>query len=113
MTDLLGSRTATLESEEISRKSKPLPVWNVVLLDDDYHTYDYVILMLMKLFGHSSQKCQRMAEEVDTSGKVIVFSTHRERAELERDRIHGYGADPRISYCKGSMSAIIEPAQGS
>ena len=31
---------------------------------------------------------------------------------LERDRIHGFGADPLIQRCKGSMSALIEPAGG-
>ncbi len=93
-------------------QTKTLPVWNVVLLDDDDHTYEYVIEMLHKLFGHPIPDCYLMAREVDTAGRVIVLSTHRERAELERDRIHAYGADPRISRCKGSMSAIIEPAFG-
>lgn len=93
-------------------KKKTLPVWNVVLLDDDDHTYEYVIEMLHRLFGHSIPECFLMAKEVDTAGRVIVFSTHRERAELERDRIHAYGADPRIARCKGSMSAVIEPAFG-
>ncbi len=105
--------TSTLEREEVSSKRKPLPPWNVVLLDDDDHTYEYVILMLQKLFGHPVEKCYLMAKEVDTAGRVVVYSTHRERAELERDRIHAYGADPRLPRCKGSMSAIIEPAQGS
>jgi len=91
---------------------KPLTPWNVVLLDDDDHTYEYVIDLLRTLFGHSLATAYLMAKEVDTTGRVVVFTTHRERAELERDRIHGFGADPRISRCKGSMSAIIEPAHG-
>lgn len=113
MTDLPDRGTATIVRENVAPKSKTLPPWNVVLLDDDDHTYEYVILMLQKLFGHPLEKCYQMAKEVDLMGRVIVFSTHRERAELERDRIHGYGADPRIVRCKGSMSAIIEPGQGS
>jgi ATP-dependent Clp protease adaptor protein ClpS len=113
MEDLPTGSTSTLELEKVAPKSKTLPQWNVVLLDDNYHTYEYVILMLSDLFGHPIPLCQRMAEEVDSTGRVIVFSTHRERAELERDRILGYGADPRIPQCKGSMSAIIEPAFGS
>lgn len=112
MADFPTGSTSTLELEEVSAKRKTLPQWNVVLLDDNYHTYDYVILMLADLFGHSLPTCYQMAQEVDGSGRVIVFSTHRERAELERDRIQGYGADPRIPQCKGSMSAIIEPAIG-
>ena len=105
------SLTPTLE-EFTSQKSKPLPPWNVVLLDDDDHSYQYVIFMLQRLFGHSLESAYLMAKEVDSTGRVIVFSTHKERAELERDRIHSFGADPLIDRCKGSMSAIIEPACG-
>ncbi len=102
----------TLE-KEVDLRSKPLLPWNVVLLDDDHHTYEYVILMLQRLFGHSLETAYAMAREVDSTGRVIVFTTHRERAELERDRIHAFGPDPRISACKGSMSALIEPVGGS
>jgi len=40
---------------------------------------------------------------------VIVLTTTFEHAELKRDQIHAYGKDSRISRCKGSMSATIEP----
>ncbi|MHB2019393.1 MAG: ATP-dependent Clp protease adaptor ClpS [Candidatus Xenobia bacterium] len=86
--------------------------YNVVLLDDDDHTYEYVIEMLQYIFGYPAEQCYLMALEVDSTGRVIVITTDLERAELERDRIHAYGADRRIPRCKGSMSAIIEPAQG-
>lgn len=99
--------------ERVDLRSKPLLPWNVVLLDDDHHTYEYVILMLQRLFGHSLETAYAMAREVDSTGRVIVFTTHRERAELERDRIHAFGPDPRIAACKGSMSALIEPAGGT
>ena len=33
----------------------------------------------------------------------------REPAEFKQERIHGYGADPRIQRCHGSMSATLEP----
>lgn len=67
--------------------------------------------MLGKIFGHDPIRAFRMAEEVDTSGRVIVDTTTLERAELKRDQIHAYGADWRIPKCKGSMSATIEPAE--
>jgi ATP-dependent Clp protease adaptor protein ClpS len=92
------------------RKSKKLPPFNVVLLDDNDHSYEYVIEMLGVVFAHATQKAYQMAKEVDSSGRVIVFTTHRELAELKRDQIRAYGMDPRIESCCGSMSAIIEPA---
>ena len=110
--------TATVEpAKPRSRASPPdrtdkLPPYNVVLLDDDHHTYAYVIEMLGKLFGYDEKRAFKMAQEVDTKGRVIVMTTHKEKAELKRDQIHAYGADFRMATSKGSMSALIEPAQG-
>lgn len=107
--DLAPAPTPGLDEHD-SPQSRTLPPYHVVLLNDDDHTYDYVIEMLMRLFGHPAVLAYLMALEVDTTGRTIVLTTHLERAELERDRIHAYGADPRIPRCKGSMSALIEPA---
>lgn len=87
-----------------------VPQYHVVLLDDDAHTYDYVIEMLMDIFGHSAETAYKMACEVDAAGRVIVDTTHKDRAELKRDQIHSYGADWRMSNSQGAMSAIVEPA---
>lgn len=87
-----------------------VPMYHVVLLDDDEHTYDYVIEMLGAVFGHSIQKAYDMACQVDANGRVIVDTTHLDRAELKRDQIHDFGADWRMPNSKGGMSARIEPA---
>jgi ATP-dependent Clp protease adaptor protein ClpS len=94
------------------RKPAKLPPYNVVLLNDDDHTYEYVIEMLKVLFAHPEEKGMQMAQQVDREGRVIVLTTHKEMAELKRDQIHAYGTDVRIATCKGSMSAIVEPAEG-
>ena len=111
-----GSGAATAEKAKpkatSSKKTQMLPPYNVVLLDDDHHTYQYVIEMLGKLFGYDERKAFKMAEEVDTKGRMIVLTTHKEKAELKRDQIHAYGADFRMETSKGSMSAVIEPAEG-
>lgn len=86
------------------------PLFNVVLLDDDDHTYDYVIEMLSKLFLKSKAEAFRHAVEVDSAGRTIVMTCELPAAEFARDQIHAYGADPRMERSKGSMSAIIEPA---
>ncbi|MFQ5865381.1 MAG: ATP-dependent Clp protease adaptor ClpS [bacterium] len=100
------------KKKDIKKKKKPLhiPQYHVVLLDDNDHTYDYVIEMLMQIFRHSRATAFRMACEVDTTGRVIVETTTKERAELKRDQIHAYGPDWRLPHSQGSMSALIEPA---
>ena len=96
----------------LPQRTKPAqaPLWHVVLLDDDDHTYEYVIEMLGKLFNLSPEAAYRLACEVDATGRVIVETTVLERAELKRDRIHAYGPDQRLERCAGSMSAVLEPA---
>lgn len=88
-----------------------IPQYHVILYDDNDHTYDYVIEMLSQLFGYDQATAMRMAYEVDSTGRVIVATTTKERAELKRDQIHAYGPDPRIEKSKGSMEAAIEPAE--
>ena len=96
--------------EKTEERTKTQPPYNVILLNDDDHSFEYVILMLQALFGHPPEKGYQMALEVHTKGRVIVDTTSMERAELKRDQIHAYGGDPRIERCKGAMSAEIEPA---
>jgi ATP-dependent Clp protease adaptor protein ClpS len=92
-------------------RTRRQPPYNVILHNDDDHTFEYVIIMLQKLFGHPPEKGFEMAVEVHTKGRVIVLTTTREHAELKRDQIHAFGPDPFSSKeCAGSMSASIEPA---
>ena len=108
--------TATLVPEKKAapkrkRKKKGIPRYNVILWDSDQHTYAYVERMLRELFGHTPEECHKMAETVDTQGKVIVLTTTKEHAELKRDQILAYGKDDTIRGCQGSMHATIEPVE--
>jgi ATP-dependent Clp protease adaptor protein ClpS len=102
--------TIARPAEKVEQKTEGLPPYNVVLLDDDDHSYEYVILMLKRVFGHPIEKGYEMAQEVDATGRVIVATTNLEQAELKQDQIHTFGPDPLIPRCQGSMSATVEPA---
>jgi len=99
-------------SEKTSAQPKRQPRYNVVLWNDDDHSYEYVIGMLMELFGHTQEQGYQMAKEVDTRGRVVVLTTTLEHAELKRDQIHAYGKDSLVQDCKGSMKASVEPVPG-
>jgi ATP-dependent Clp protease adaptor protein ClpS len=104
----------TLSTPETRQKPTEdlAPLYNVVLLDDDEHTYDYVIEMLQKLFLHSEAQAWQHAVEVDETGRTIVITCGLAEAEFGRDQIHAYGPDWRMPNSKGSMKSIIEPALG-
>jgi ATP-dependent Clp protease adaptor protein ClpS len=98
-------QTFTTEREEHA------PMYRVVLLDDDDHTYDYVIEMLQKIFVFTLEEAYRHAEEVDSTGRTVLITCEKPQAEFARDQVISYGADWRLERSKGSMSAIVEPAQ--
>ena len=104
------STPSATPSVEGSEQEQLTPLWNVVLLDDDEHTYDYVIEMLTRLFFKTVQEAFNHAIEVDSSGRTIVMTCDLEAAEFAKDQIHAYGPDWRMPKCKGSMTAILEPA---
>src|SRR4051794_21785477 len=94
-------QTPRIAPSDPQRKPRKLPPYHVVLVDDDHHTYDYVIAMLKSLFGYQYERGFQLAKEVDTTGRVIVLTTTLEHAELKRDQIHAFGADPSMAGCKG------------
>jgi ATP-dependent Clp protease adaptor protein ClpS len=103
-----------LEAEPVVvRRQKPRqqPRYNVVLLDDNDHSYDYVVRMLKTLFGYQPEKGFEMAAELDNRKRVILMTTSLELAELKQQQIHSFGPDPLIPASAGSMSAELEPVE--
>ncbi len=92
-------------------KPRKQPRYQVILWNDDDHSYAYVIVMLMELFGHPPEKGFQLAEEVDKQGRAILLTTTLEHAELKRDQIHAFGRDGLIDQCCGSMWSTIEPIE--
>lgn len=102
------TRTVPVESD--APQAALAPRYHLVLLDDEFHTYAYVIEMLGKIFGHARQKAFALARIVDTQGRVIVETAAHEQVTRDQRKIHAFGADPRIDASQGSMSAIVEQA---
>ncbi len=104
-------RPATQRQAKPARKEEQrprrVPRYSVVLLDDNDHTYDYVIRMIGSLFGFDKVRAFRLAEEVDHRGRAALFTGTREHAELKQQQIHAFGADPLLPECKGSMAAVL------
>ena len=86
------------------------PRYHLVLLDDDDHSYAYVVEMLGRLLGYSREKAFSIAAVVDSQGRAIVETAAYDNVSRHRQLIHGYGPDPRVERCSGSMSALLEEA---
>jgi ATP-dependent Clp protease adaptor protein ClpS len=103
-------RPLILPETETFEREERVPLYHVVLLDDDDHTYDYVIEMLQKIFVFSHDQAFCHAQEVDSTGRTVLITCELGAAEYARDQIHAYGADWRLPRSRGSMKAVVEPA---
>ncbi len=97
------------QSESRTETRRPW-LWNVVLLHDDEHTYDYVINLAQEVFNHTIEDAFLIARTVDTEGRAILTTTHREHAELKREQAIAFGRDLLLSASTGPMRIVLEPA---
>lgn len=55
--------------------------WNVILLNDDWHTFDEVIIQLIRAIKCTPQKAAEIAMEVHTAGEALCYAGPKERCE--------------------------------
>ena len=103
-------RTKNRNQKKKKNESKKEPRFHVILWNDEDHTYEYVVVMLHVVFGYSVAKGFKLAMEVDTRGRAIVFTSSLEQAEVKRDLILGFGPDPLLVRSQGSIIATLEKA---
>lgn len=108
MATMPNPETGTRVIEDTDAQKEP--PYHLILLDDDYHTYQYVVAMLHAVFGYGPDKGFAIACVVDSQGQAIVMTGGHEEVSNKQQLIHSYGADPMMSTSVGSMSAVIEPA---
>jgi ATP-dependent Clp protease adaptor protein ClpS len=102
--------TTQQQTRRLPPPTKRLPPYNVVILNDEEHSFVYVIELLMKLFRHSLPKAEELTLRIDTTGRAVVYTTHKELAELKRDQVIAYGPDPGMKSSKGPLRCYVEPA---
>jgi ATP-dependent Clp protease adaptor protein ClpS len=115
MSDL--SDSAVLDPKKRTRpkddKPKPQPPYAVIVLNDDLHTFAYVIETLQKVFGFAVEKGFKLAEEIHLRGETIVWSGTRELAELKQEQVRSAGTDyyaqPPVKF---PLGVRVEPMPG-
>jgi len=103
-----ATRPATRDQTEGSTRLEPR--YHLILLDDNDHTYEYVIDLLGRVMGYGKEKSFALACVVDSQGQAIIETASHAQVTRHQQQIHSFGADPRIAHCAGSMSAVVEPA---
>ena len=76
--------------------------WLVVVLNDNHNTFEGVAFALARtLPGVSLDRGLEIANRIHTSGRAVVWSGHRERAELYHERLAGFGLTMAPLSCSG------------
>jgi ATP-dependent Clp protease adaptor protein ClpS len=66
--------------------------WRVIVLNDNHNTFEGVAFALARVVpGVSYESGMRLANRIHNSGQAIVWSGHREAAELYWTQLRDYG----------------------
>jgi ATP-dependent Clp protease adaptor protein ClpS len=91
-------------------KSRLLPPYHVILENDDYHSFDFVISVLRKVLGVSEERAMEFAIQAHKTGRSIVWTGGKEVAELKVEQIHSFSEIRADGAKLGPLGASIEPA---
>lgn len=84
-------RTTPVVEEEVETRSDLERLWNVIVWDDPVNLMSYVVFVFQKLFGFTREKATKHMLEVHNTGRSLVASEDREKAEYYVIRLHRYG----------------------
>ena len=66
--------------------------WRVIVKNDDHNTFEGVAFALSSVLpGVSYDRGMAFANRIHSTGQAIVWSGHRERAELYWSQLEGFG----------------------
>ena len=89
---------STVESPDVKDATSKdiLDPWNVILLNDDHHTFDEVITQLIKATRCTSRAAGEIAMEVHTTGEAVCYSGPFERCELVASILEEIGLGTKL-----------------
>ena len=101
------------KSDEKSR-TRRVPPFNVILENDDHHSFEFVTEVLIKALGYNKERASQLVHQADTSGRAVVWTGSKEVAELKVDQIRTFHEVREKDGAKlGPVSCSIEPAPGA
>jgi ATP-dependent Clp protease adaptor protein ClpS len=103
------SGSGTKLDEQTDQKVKFMPRWHVILLNTDVHTFEYVITLIMDIFKKDADEAVNCTLKIHKEGQCIVETTHKERAEMLKEQVETYGADPNMKGEPHTLPCVIEP----
>jgi ATP-dependent Clp protease adaptor protein ClpS len=104
--------TTTKPKEHEETKVRRLPPYNVILENDDHHSFEFVMGVLQKALGYNEQKCYELTLLAHTSGQAVVWTGSKEVAELKMEQMLSFHEIKANGQKLGPLGVRIEPAPG-
>ncbi len=106
--------TTVRPKERQDTRTHRIPPYNVILNNDDHHSFEFVIAVLRKALGFDEQKAALLTHEAHTTGRAIVWTGPKEVAEFKVEQIKTIHETRAHDGAKlGPLDCVIEPAPGA
>jgi len=94
-------------------KTRRIPPYNVILENDDHHSFEFVVQTLIKALGYVAEKAFQLTMEAHEKGRAVVWTGPKEVAELKADQIQTFHEVRAVDGKQlGPLGCTIEPAPG-
>jgi ATP-dependent Clp protease adaptor protein ClpS len=104
----------TRPKEREETRTRRLPPYNVILENDDYHSFEFVMDVLRKALGYTEERAYALTQQAHTSGRAIVWTGSKEVAELKLEQLRTFHEVRASDGAKlGPLDCTIEPAPGA
>jgi ATP-dependent Clp protease adaptor protein ClpS len=85
----------------------PGPKYSLIVLNDDTHTYDYVVRLLQEVLGVSAERATAFALAIDKTGRAVVFTGSLDEVTRKRDLILARGPDASEPRSTGPLGVDV------
>ena len=96
---------AIFEESEGQTRQAYLPLYKIIMWDDNVTTMEFVIRVLVKLFGKDYSTAEKLMYEIHLQGAGHVATLPLEQAEFKVEQVHTAAAMEEFPF-----TCTIEPA---
>ena len=101
----MDSKTKGRSKDKAVEKLKEPDEYRVILLNDDYTTMDFVVMVLVDIFGKNLEDANRIMLDVHKKGKGIVGQYTWDIAATKAEQVHALARENEFP-----LKCIVEPA---
>jgi len=85
-----GAQTDVEQETATDVETRLAPPWNVIVHDDPVTLRSYVVKVFISVFGYAEPKARRLMLEVHNTGRSVVWTGAREKAETYVHKLQSF-----------------------